>query len=144
MKRIASTVALSLTLMGMGSFAMAQSSAPMAPDKAAPMAPDNSANSAAMAPDTMSAPPEAAAPMAADQSSSRSDRKLTREIHRSVERDHQLSMLARHVKITTADGSVTLTGPVKTEAEKDAIASKAEKYAGAGKVDNQLQVEAQN
>jgi len=135
MKRIVSTMALSLTLIGMSSFAMAQSSAPMAPDKAAPMASDSSA---------MSAPADAPAPMTADHSSGRSDRKLTREIHRSIERDHQLSMLARHVKIITADGSVTLTGPVKTEAEKDTIASKAEKYAGAGKVDNQLEVEAQN
>jgi hyperosmotically inducible periplasmic protein len=47
------------------------------------------------------------------------------------------------VKIVSANGSVTLRGPVKTEEEKTAIASKAQAIAGAGKVDDQLEVKGQ-
>jgi osmotically-inducible protein OsmY len=47
------------------------------------------------------------------------------------------------VKIVTANGSVTLRGPVKTEEEKAAIASKAQQIAGADKVDNQIEVKGQ-
>ncbi|MHB8381093.1 MAG: BON domain-containing protein [Candidatus Binataceae bacterium] len=77
------------------------------------------------------------------QSNSKSDVKLTARIRRAVMRDKALSMMAHNVKIVTMNGQVTLVGPVKTEAEKETIASKAETIAGAGKVDNQLQVAAQ-
>jgi osmotically-inducible protein OsmY len=44
------------------------------------------------------------------------------------------------VKIISQNGAVTLKGPVKSEEEKQAIESKATEIAGAGKVDNELQV----
>ena len=43
----------------------------------------------------------------------------------------------------TANGNVTLRGPVKTEEEKAAVASKAQQIAGADKVDNQIEVKGQ-
>ena len=52
-------------------------------------------------------------------------------------------MMAHNVKIVSASGSVTLRGPVKTEQERTVIASKAEAIAGAGKVNNQLEVKGQ-
>jgi hyperosmotically inducible periplasmic protein len=52
-------------------------------------------------------------------------------------------MLAHNVKIVSANGSVTLRGPVKTEEEKTAVAGKAQAIAGAGKVNNQLEVKGQ-
>jgi hyperosmotically inducible periplasmic protein len=52
-------------------------------------------------------------------------------------------MLAHNVKIVTANGNVTLRGPVNSEAEKVAIASKAKRIAGAGNVDDQLEVKTQ-
>jgi osmotically-inducible protein OsmY len=52
-------------------------------------------------------------------------------------------MLAHNVKIVTANGNVTLRGPVNSEAEKVAIARKAKAIAGAGNVDNQLEVKGQ-
>ena len=80
---------------------------------------------------------------AGQQSNAKSDVELTREIRRAVVKDHSLSMMAHNVKIVSANGSVTLRGPVKTEEEKTAIASKAQTIAGADKVDNQLEVKGQ-
>ena len=80
---------------------------------------------------------------AGQQSNAKSDVEITREIRRAVVKDHSLSMLAHNVKIVSANGNVTLRGPVKTEEEKTAIASKAQAIAGAGKVDDQLEVKGQ-
>jgi len=100
-----------------------------------PAAPDNSAvNVRDRAPGAMTA---------GQQSNAKSDVEITREIRRAVVKDHSLSTLAHNVKIVSANGSVTLRGPVKTEEEKTAIASKAQAIAGAGKVDDQLEVKGQ-
>jgi hyperosmotically inducible protein len=80
---------------------------------------------------------------AGQQSNAKSDVEITREIRRAVVKDHSLSMLAHNVKIVSANGNVTLRGPVKTEEEKTAIASKAQAIAGAGKVNDQLEVKGQ-
>jgi hyperosmotically inducible periplasmic protein len=85
----------------------------------------------------------AGAMTAGQQSNATSDGNLTRKIRRAVVRDHSLSMLAHNVKIVSANGSVTLRGPVKTEQEKTVIASKAQAIAGADKIDNQLEVKGQ-
>jgi hyperosmotically inducible periplasmic protein len=74
---------------------------------------------------------------------SKTDVELTREIRRSVTYDHSLSMMAHNVKIVSANGNVTLRGPVKSESEKSEIASKAQAIAGADKVDNHLEVKGQ-
>lgn len=127
MKRIALTLILSSALLGLGTVAMAQDSPPSAPDNSAVNVRDR-------APGAMTA---------GQQSNAKSDLEITREIRRAVVKDHSLSMLAHNVKIVSADGSVTLRGPVKTKAEKTAIASKAQAIAGAGKVDDQLEVKGQ-
>jgi osmotically-inducible protein OsmY len=106
---------------------MAQDSPPASPDNTAVNVRDR-------APGAMTA---------GQQSNAKSDVELTREIRRAVVKDHSLSMLAHNVKIVSAHGSVTLRGPVKTEEEKTAIASKAQAIAGAGKVDDQLEVKGQ-
>ena len=115
MKRLALTLILSSALLGPGTVAMAQ-------------------DAPAAAPSAMTA---------GQQSNSRTDVALTRKIRRAVVKDQSLSMLAHNVKIVSVNGSVTLLGPVKTEEEKDAIASKAQAIAGADKVDNQLEVKNQ-
>jgi hyperosmotically inducible periplasmic protein len=100
-----------------------------------PTAPDNSAvNVRDRAPGAMTA---------SQQSNAKSDVELIRKIRRAVVRDQSLSVLAHNVKIVSVNGSVTLRGPVKTEEEKTAIASKAQGIAGADKVDNQLEVKGQ-
>jgi osmotically-inducible protein OsmY len=106
---------------------MAQDSAAVAPDNSAINVRDR--NPAAMTAD--------------QQSNAKSDVELTREIRSAVVKDRSLSMMAHNVKIVSANGSVTLGGPVNTEEEKTAIASNAQTIAGADKVDNQLEVKGQ-
>lgn len=127
MKRIALTLVASWVLLGLCTVTMAQDSAPVAPNNTAVNARDR-------APDAMTA---------GEQSNAKGDVALTRKIRRAVVKDSSLSMLAHNVKIVTANGNVTLRGPVNSEAEKVAIASKAKAIAGAGNVDNQLEVKGQ-
>ena len=75
-----------------------------------------------------------------DQSNSQEDVKITAAIRRAVVRDNSLSMTAKNVKIITANGMVTLRGPVKNDAEKAKIAELAQSAAGNAKIDNQLEV----
>jgi hyperosmotically inducible protein len=124
LKRLALTLVMLSTLLKLGFVAMAQDSTPPAPDNSAVNVRDR-------APGAMTA---------GQQSNSTSDVELTRRIRRAVVQDHSLSMLAHNVKIISTNGAVMLRGPVKTEEEKTAIANKAQAIAGAGKVDNQLEV----
>ena len=66
------------------------------------------------------------------------DRMMTAKIRRSVVADKSLSMYAHNVKIIVVGGAVTLKGPVRSEAEKQAVADKAAHVAA--KVDNQITV----
>lgn len=78
---------------------------------------------------------------AEQQSSASSDRDLTAKIRRSIVADKSLSTYAHNVKIITQDGQVTLKGPVHSDEEKTAIASKAAEVAGGqDKVTNQITV----
>lgn len=92
----------------------------------------------------MNAAQRAAGESTADQqSNTKSDVDLISQIRRSVVKDSSLSLLAHNVKIISANGNVTLKGPVNSDAEKASIGGKAEAIAGAGKVDNQLEVKNQ-
>jgi len=75
-----------------------------------------------------------------DQSNSQEDVKITAAIRRAVVKDHSLSATAKNVKIITANGLVTLRGPVKNDAEKAKIAELAQSAAGNAKINNQLEV----
>ena len=69
-----------------------------------------------------------------------SDRELMAHIRREVVKDKALSTYGKNVKIIATHGKVTLKGPVHTEDEKKSIEAYAEKFAGAGNVDDQLTV----
>lgn len=127
MKQRVATLALSLALLGLASVTMAQNLPPVAPDNSGVNVRDRN-------PETMTA---------GQQSNAKGDVELTRRIRRAVVKDNSLSMMAHNVKIISANGSVILRGPVKTEQEKAAIARKAQAIAGADKVDNQLEVKGQ-
>jgi hyperosmotically inducible periplasmic protein len=81
-----------------------------------------------------------AAVTAGDQSNTQSDLNITQEIRKAVMADKELSTNAHNVKIITANGVVTLRGPVKSSAEKANIGAKAEHAAGVTRVDNQLEI----
>ena len=127
MRRLAAMFVLSAFLCGGYSVTGAQETVPIVPDNSGVNIRDRDAR-----------------PMTAgQQSNATSDVNLTRKIRRAVVRDPSLSMLAHNVKIVSANGSITLRGPVKTEQEKTVIASKAQAIAGADRVDNQLEVKGQ-
>jgi osmotically-inducible protein OsmY len=80
-------------------------------------------------------------PTADQQKNNGSDLDLTKNIRRSIMEDKSLSTDAHNVKVISQDGTVTLKGPVKSEAEKSAIVSKAVSIAGsADKVVDQMSV----
>jgi osmotically-inducible protein OsmY len=75
------------------------------------------------------------------QSEATSDRMVTKKIRQSLIADKSLSMYAHNVKIIAQNGMVTLKGPVRSQDEKSAIASKAAEVVGSpDKVTNQLTV----
>jgi osmotically-inducible protein OsmY len=78
-----------------------------------------------------------------DQGGTESDREITRQIRRTITSNDQLSSNAKNVKIITANGKVTLRGPVKSDQEKQTIATAAQGVAGVSSVDNQIEVEQQ-
>jgi hyperosmotically inducible protein len=77
-----------------------------------------------------------------DQSNSSGDIKTTAAIRRAVVKDSSLSTMAKNVKIITANGVVTLRGPVKTGEEITKIAKLAKSVSPTTKIVNQLEVKA--
>jgi osmotically-inducible protein OsmY len=83
-----------------------------------------------------------AAQTSGDQAENEADREISASIRRAVVKDDSLSMNAHNVKIITANGVVTLRGPVKSETERAAVEARAKQVAGVQRVNNQLEVEA--
>ena len=77
---------------------------------------------------------------AGDQSNEKGDVDITRRVRRAVVADKALSRNAHNVKIITADGVVTLRGPVKSQKEKEVVGAKAGRVAGVARVDNELEI----
>ncbi len=70
------------------------------------------------------------------------DRDITAAVRRAIVKDDSLSLNAHNVKIITRDGTVTLRGPVDNTAERTTIGQLAEKTAGVKRVDNRLEINA--
>lgn len=79
-----------------------------------------------------------------DQKENQADIDVTAKIRQQVLDVKDLSIDARNAKIITADGKVTLRGPVKSEEERKTLERIAVAVAGEGNVDNQLEVSATN
>ena len=79
-----------------------------------------------------------------DQANSSADLKTTQAIRQALMKDEELSMTAKNIKVITANGHVTLRGPVKTAQEKAKIDQLAKSAAGGAKIDNQLDVKGSN
>ena len=105
-------------------------SVPLAVAQASPQsAPDNSQQNQNHAKTADSQPNTAA------------DRATTAKVRKAIVEDKGLSTYAHNVKIITMNGQITLKGPVKSEEEKQTIASKAAEVAGSpDKVNNQLSI----
>jgi len=74
------------------------------------------------------------------QSNARSDIDITARIRRSVMDDKSLSTNGHNVKIVAENGTVTLSGVVPSDAEKEAIERKAASVAGRDRVTNNIRV----
>jgi hypothetical protein len=74
------------------------------------------------------------------QSNASADRTTTAKVRKAIMEDKNLSTYAHNVKIITSNGQVTLKGPVKSEEEKQRIASDASSVISAENVTNQLTV----
>ena len=70
--------------------------------------------------------------------------KTTQAIRQALMKDSELSMTAKNIKVITANGHVTLRGPVKTAQEKSKIDQLAKSAAGGAQIDNQLDVKGSN
>ncbi len=75
-----------------------------------------------------------------DQSNDKVDLHLIQQIRKEIMADKSLSTNAKNVKIITANGVVTLRGPVNTPQEKATIEAKVQSIAGANNVDSQLEI----
>jgi hyperosmotically inducible periplasmic protein len=79
-----------------------------------------------------------------DQSNSSADLKITQAIRRALMKDRELSTTAKNIKVITANGQVTLRGPVKTAQEKARVDQIAKSAAGDAQIDDQLDVKGSN
>jgi len=102
------------------------------PSKTAAIAADNSAQNERDRND--------ATKTAGDQAENDADRTISQNIRQAVVADNSVSTNGKNVKIITADGTVTLRGPVKSEQEKTNIGAKAQQIAGVKRVENQLEI----
>jgi len=75
-----------------------------------------------------------------DQKENQKDVSTTAEIRNLVLATKDMSVDGRNVKIITADGKVTLRGPVASDDERKAIDKIARGVAGDDNVDNQIEV----
>ena len=79
-----------------------------------------------------------------DQSNRSEDLATTKRIRQAIMADKSLSLDAHNVKVITANGHVTLRGPVKTEDEKRIVCALAVEVATAENVENKLEVKINN
>jgi osmotically-inducible protein OsmY len=79
-----------------------------------------------------------------DQSNSPADLKITQAIRQALMGDRELSTTAKNIKVVTANGEVTLRGPVKTAQEKAKIDQLARSAAGGAQIYDQLEVKESN
>lgn len=84
----------------------------------------------------------AAAVLPLDQGNGDVDLGITQAIRKGVVGDDTMSMAAKNVKIITADGIVTLRGPVKSDGERTMIGMLAGGTVGVKRVDNLLEIAA--
>lgn len=75
-----------------------------------------------------------------DQAENAADIEITANIRKAVVADGDLSMSAKNVKIITADGVVTLRGPVASTEERTKIADLARGTASVKRVEDQLEI----
>jgi hyperosmotically inducible periplasmic protein len=75
-----------------------------------------------------------------DQSNNSADLKITQAIRQALMKDGELSSTAKNIKVITANGQVTLRGPVNNAQEKAKVDQIARSAGGGAKIVDQLEV----
>jgi hyperosmotically inducible protein len=78
-----------------------------------------------------------------DQSNNSADLKTTQAIRQALVKDGELSSTAKNIKVITANGQVTLRGPVNNAQEKAKIDQIARSAGGGAKIVDELDVKNQ-
>ena len=94
----------------------------------------------APAPDNTKVNAQADQNTADKQSNAASDRALTQQVRKAIMQDKSMSSYAHNLKVVTQNGQVTLSGPVRTDEEKQAIIQKAAEIAGQDRIVDQISV----
>jgi len=94
----------------------------------------------APAPDNTKANAQTDQNTADKQSNAASDRALTQQVRKAITQDKSMSTYAHNVKVVTQNGQVTLSGPVRSDEEKQAIVTKAAEVAGQDRIVDQMSV----
>jgi hyperosmotically inducible periplasmic protein len=68
------------------------------------------------------------------------DQQIADHIRQAISADQSFSPSARSVEVTADEGVVTLRGEVRSEQEKERLASIAQQVAGVQRVENELEV----
>jgi len=79
-----------------------------------------------------------------DQSNTSADLQITQAIRRGLMKDDNLSSDAKNIKVITANGQVTLRGPVNNAREKTKVEQIVKSAAGDAQIVDQLDVKNQN
>ena len=87
---------------------------------------------------------EPGAATADQQKENPSDRDLTSKIRKAIVDDKSLSTYAHNIKVVSQNGTVTLKGPVRSDAEMKSILAKAQAVAGTDRVVNEVSVQPEN
>ena len=79
-----------------------------------------------------------------DQSNNSADLKITQAVRQALVKDGELSSTAKNIKVITANGQVTLRGPVNNAQEKAKVDQIARSAAGGAQIVDQLDVKNEN
>ena len=74
------------------------------------------------------------------QSNTASDRELTRQVRKAITQGKSMSTYAHNVKVVAQNGQVILSGPVRSDEEKQAIVQTAGEVAGQDHILDQVSV----
>jgi hypothetical protein len=85
-------------------------------------------------------PAEPPAPAVVEQPAATPDELLAARIRKAIKDEKAITIYADSIKVIVRDGTVSLKGPVRTDAEKKAIGAKADAIVGEANVMNNLMV----
>jgi osmotically-inducible protein OsmY len=75
-----------------------------------------------------------------NQTNAKADRQMAADVRKAIVADKDLSTYAHNVKVVVLNGTVTLKGPVKSDDEKQKVATDVASVVAADKVTNELTV----